>query len=131
MQGVSVKVTLTILGQLASMKNSRQIIYVNGKPRIIPKPEAISWEKTALMQIPADHRIGLEGPIRLTCVVYYANRRSDLDIALVMDTLQHAGVIKNDRSVIEIHATKKLDPSNPRVELVIEELVRTAGQPSQ
>jgi Holliday junction resolvase RusA-like endonuclease len=122
MPTVLTRITLTLYGQLASLKNSRQMVYVGGKPRLIPKKEAVQWEKDAIAQIPVDHRVGLEGPIRLTCEVYYASRRPDLDIALLMDTLQHAEVIKNDRQIQEIHATKKLDADNPRVELLLEEL---------
>jgi len=122
MNDVTTRITLTILGQRQSMKNSRRIVYVNGSPRIIAKKEAVQWEIDALKQIPADHRAFLLGPIRLTCVVYYRTRHSDLDIAAVMDMLQHAQVYKDDRQVHEIIATKKLDPVNPRVELIVEEL---------
>lgn len=119
---VITRLTLTIQGNLASLKNSRRLVYVNGKPKFIPKPEAVYWEKLAQIQIPKDHRIKMTGPIRLTCNVWYQSRRSDLDIALVMDVLQRAEVYLNDRQVVEIIATKKVSPENPRVDLIVEEL---------
>lgn len=122
MPTVQTRITLTILGNLASLKNSRRMVTVRGIPRLIPKPEAVQWEKDAIRQIPADHRVKLTGPIRLTCEVYYQSRRSDLDISLLMDVLERAEVYDNDRQVIQINATKKLDPVNPRVELLLEEL---------
>ena len=119
---VTTRITLTIKGQLASLKNSRQLVYSHGTPRLIPKKEAVQWERDAIKQTPNDHCVGLEGFIRLTATIYYASRRPDLDEALLMDYLQHVGIIMNDRQIVEKHITKKLDPANPRTELLIEEL---------
>ena len=117
-----IRITLTIHGELASKANSRKLVTFGGKPRFIKSDKALGWEQMALMQIPGDHRIGMTGPIRMTATIYYASRRPDLDPSLLMDCLEHAGVYKNDRQIIEQHLYKKLDPENPRVELLLEEL---------
>ena len=119
---VSTRLSLVIHGDLASKANSRKLVTFGGKPRFIKSDKARGWEQLALMQIPQDHRIGMTGPIRMTATIYYASRRPDLDPSLLMDVLEHAGVYKNDRAIIEQHLYKKLDPVNPRVELLLEEL---------
>jgi Holliday junction resolvase RusA-like endonuclease len=119
---VSTRLTLTILGELASKANSRKLVMYGGKPRFIKSEKALGWERMALLQIPKDHCVGLTGPIRMTVTIYYASRRPDLDPSLLMDVLEHVGVYKNDRQIMEQHLYKKLDPLNPRVELVVEEL---------
>ena len=119
---VSVRITLTLSGELASKANSRKLVMIHGKPRFIKSQKALDWERSALMQIPRDHCVQLTGAIRMTATVFYASRRPDLDVSLLMDVLEHAGVYKNDRQIVEQHLYKKLDPSNPRVELLIEEL---------
>ena len=119
---VQTRLSLVIRGELASKANSRRLVTIGGKPRFIKSAKALAFEQFALMQIPLDHRIGMTGAIRMTATIYYASRRPDLDPSLLMDILQTAGVYANDRAIFEQHLYKKLDPSNPRVELVLEEL---------
>ena len=63
-----------------------------------------------------------EGNIRFSAIVYYVDRRRDLDVALIQDCLQKAGIIKNDRQVQEIHAFRKIDKLNPRTIFTLEEI---------
>lgn len=121
-ESVLTRLTLVIYGELASKANSRKLVTFGGKPRFIKSDKALEYERTALMQIPADHRIHMTGPIRMTATICYASRRPDLDPSLLMDILQTAGVYENDRQIIEQHLYKKLDPQTPRVELFLEEL---------
>lgn len=119
---VKTRLSLTILGELASKANSRKLVLIRGKPRFIKSSKALTWEKQALAQIPIDHRISMTGPIVMTATIYYASRRPDLDPSLLMDALERAGVYVNDRQIIEQHLYKKLDPERPRVEFLLEEL---------
>jgi Holliday junction resolvase RusA-like endonuclease len=119
---VLTRVTLTLYGELASKANSRKLVTIDDLTRFIKSDKARKWEDDALKQIPGDHRIEMEGPIRMTATIYYASRRPDLDPSLLMDALEHAKVYKNDRQIVEQHLYKKLDPGNPRVELLLEEL---------
>jgi Holliday junction resolvase RusA-like endonuclease len=119
---VKTRLSLTILGELASKANSRKLVTINGKPRFIKSIKARQWEHSAIQQIPTDHCIAMTGPLVMTATIYYATRRPDLDPSLLMDMLERAGIYENDRQIIEQHLYKKLDKANPRVEFMIEEL---------
>jgi Holliday junction resolvase RusA-like endonuclease len=119
-------VELTIIGHLPSMKNSRKIHHRRGKRFIAKSDEAICYVDSFIAQVPLQLRrlaLGSEKtPLRANVSVYYRSHRSDLDTALVYDCLQKAGVIANDRYIVEHHEWKHVDAKNPRVELTIEEL---------
>jgi Holliday junction resolvase RusA-like endonuclease len=144
------KVEFTILGELCSMKNSRQIVVIKGNPSVIKSSKARAYERTALLQIPSHARIQLQGPVRATLRVFYASERPDLDESLLLDILQskyewvegryakqangsfvaerrkelvRAGVYLNDRQVREKHVFHFIDRGNPRVEVEIEPMV--------
>lgn len=120
----SQKVKLTIYGNLASKSNTRQLKWHKGpdgkpKPVYIKSKRALKFEKQAALQITGKHRVGLDGPLCLTARVFYDSRRPDLDVSLLMDVLEKTGVYKNDRQIVEQHLYKRLDPHNPRVEVVV------------
>jgi Holliday junction resolvase RusA-like endonuclease len=119
---VQTRITLTLLGELASKANSRKLITHHGKPRFIKSEKALEWERIAHLQVPPDHRLMLLGPICLTATIYYASNRPDLDESLLMDALEHVGIYKNDRQIVEKHMYKRIDPGNPRVEVMVEEM---------
>jgi Holliday junction resolvase RusA-like endonuclease len=119
---VQTRITLTLLGELASKANSRKLITHHGTPRFIKSEKALEWERIAHLQVPPDHRLMLLGPICLTATIYYASNRPDLDESLLMDALEHVGIYKNDRQIVEKHMYKRIDPGNPRVEVMVEEM---------
>lgn len=60
----------------------------------------------------------LKGDLSLTMAVYFTNPASDLDNAAkgLIDAMK--GILwVDDRQIVEIHAFKKIDKVNPRVEL--------------
>lgn len=61
-------------------------------------------------------------PAELIVYVYYPSRRQDLDISLLMDALQAAGVVENDRNIFRIKATKIIDPDYPRMEVTVRQM---------
>jgi Holliday junction resolvase RusA-like endonuclease len=61
----------------------------------------------------------LTEPLALIVVTYYASRRPDLDTHALRDSLQAAGVVKDDRYIREIHAFGFLDTENPRSEITL------------
>ncbi len=65
----------------------------------------------------------INSPFILYADVYYISNRFDLDnsIKSLLDLLQDANAITNDKLCIEIHAKKHLDRINPRVEFSIVE----------
>lgn len=142
------KIEFTILGEVASMKNSRELVFFGKKPALIKSKKAREYERSAGLQIPAAARQMLTGPVRATMTIYYASQRPDLDEALLLDVLaakykrergkliriapgQYAygkgervlvskGVYINDRQVRSKRIDWGLDPTNPRAEIVIE-----------
>ena len=149
-------VAFTIIGELVSMKNSRQIVTMGGKPALIKSADAREYERTALLQIPGAAKVQLTGPVKITIHAYYASERKDLDCALLLDVLAdryekrkgklqktgageytygpgervlvQKGVVVNDRQFREQHFYWAIDKANPRAEIEIETL--TAQQPS-
>lgn len=104
------------------MKNSRQIVRnpKTGSPMVIKSKKARDYADDFLAQV--KRQKPLEGDIRIDATIYYASKLSDLDVAYLMDLMQKAGLIDNDRQVVEIHAYKEFDKKNPRVEFEIEEV---------
>lgn len=108
---------LKIKGELCSKSNSRRIVS-NGKfPRVIKSQKALDYEYTSSLQIQkqlGSHQT-FEQSVIMEAHVYYASRRPDLDVSLLMDVLEKARVYKNDRQIVEQHLFKYLDPKDPRV----------------
>lgn len=131
------KIKLVILGEPASKANSRQLVTfgrgANARPALIKSEKAREYERAALKQIPAEARLMLEGPVRITMRIYYATQRPDLDESVVLDVLQtkfakgsreieRRGVYINDRQVREKHVYHGIDRNNPRAEIEVEAL---------
>jgi len=119
-------IRLSISGQPPRKSNSRRIVRDarSDRPRVIKSAKAIEWTLSALCQIPDDARLQVgspDRPLAITFWVRYASRRPDLSVELILDTLQKAGVIADDRYVFETHAYKEIDRENPGVEVLIEE----------
>jgi Holliday junction resolvase RusA-like endonuclease len=121
-------VSFVVLGQCASLKNSRRLLKNRRTGKIFSAKSSTSGSfiDAFVAQVPAQYRNLSLGsamaPLRLIVSVFYASHRSDLDVSAVMDGLQAAGVIANDRYLFEILAYKHVDPVNPRCEIIVEEL---------
>jgi len=118
-------IRLHLTGQPPRKSNSRRIVRTReGRPRVIKSENALAWTKAALAQIPAEARAGVgspDQPLAITFWIRYGTRRPDLSVELILDTLQKAGVIADDRYVFETHAFKEIDAEAPGVEILIEE----------
>jgi Holliday junction resolvase RusA-like endonuclease len=121
-------IKLIILGEPASMKNSRRLVKFANKPAFIKSKKALSFAKSALLQIPDSAKQMLAGDICFKAHIFYASRRPDLDESLIIDVLQakvdkgnliRRGVYLNDRQIKEKHVFWGLDKTNPRVEIEI------------
>jgi len=113
-------------GQLCSKSNSRKIVRMGGRMAVIKSVDARQYVQNFLRLMPRVTK-AYEGSVRFSCKVYYKDRRRDLDIALIQDCLQAHGIIKNDRQVIEIHATRYIDKANPRTYFLLEAIPSTDG----
>lgn len=134
-------IRFTILGEPASKANSRKLVTFgrgeDARPALIKSQKARDYERTALLQIPADAKLMLRGEVRVTLRIFYATERPDLDESIVLDVLQakyskveegrareliRRGVYVNDRQVREKHVYHGIDRANPRAEIEIEAL---------
>ncbi|MBP6564138.1 MAG: hypothetical protein KA200_00845 [Burkholderiales bacterium] len=128
-------ITLTILGQPCSKANTRQIVVIGGRPKVIKSKPALEYERAALLQIPPRARVMLEGPVSVTLRLFYATELPDLDESIVLDVLQaryrrvgdrrelvQRGVYANDRQVREKHVYHGIDRANPRAEITVQPL---------
>ena len=106
----------TIFGEPASKSNQRQIVRMGGKPRLIKSKKALSYAQQFSLQAP---RIAhpILGDVLMWCRIFYASRRPDLDESLIMDALQAAAIIKNDRQIKAKVILWALDRDNPRSEI--------------
>jgi len=86
--------------------------------RVVKSKEARTYE--AAVRALAKKTEVRTGPIRLTLRWYRAAKRGDLTnrIKVVEDSLQ--GILyRNDKQIIELHAYRYEDPSNPRLEVEV------------
>lgn len=112
-----VEIKLTIHGEPASKANSRNIVLIGGKPRVIKSRKALDYSKTFIAQCPKRTAL-IEGDVSVDMKIFYASRRPDLDESLILDLMQGL-IYKNDRQVKEKHIYWGLDPSDPRTEITI------------
>lgn len=128
---------LTILGKVPSKKNSR---VTTRSGRTFPNKTYVEWEKSAIKQIEAQGWVRPETyPVRLECYFYMPDmvgRDMDNMLSSVLDVLKDEKKRKDGSMVIvrhsvlqddswkhinPIHLVAKLDKSNPRVEIFINE----------
>jgi Holliday junction resolvase RusA-like endonuclease len=113
-------VRLILHGEPASKANSRRLVTIRGQARLIKSQKALDYVAAVKRTYPPLVPL-LEGDLRMTADVYYATRRPDLDVSLILDALQDIAY-KNDRQVREMHLYHHLDRENPRAEITLEEM---------
>lgn len=134
--GQVARVRIVIIGEPASKANSRQIVIIAGRPKVIKSEKARDYERDALLQIPAAAKVMFSGPLRATIRIWYATERPDLDESVILDVLQaktegtgkdrkiiRRGVYLNDRQVREKHVFHAIDRIQPRAEIEIEPII--------
>ena len=118
---------LTVKGELLSKSNSRIFRNFGGRPLLIKSPKAQQYIEEALWQIKSqmgNHKM-FEDPVKMDITVWYKTKRPDLDVSLIQDILEKAGVYKNDRLVHEIVARKRFDKDDPRLTVEVSLLEST------
>lgn len=117
----SILATMTIYGQLPSLKNRRRFIPGKGsrRPMLIKSKDAMDYEQAFLMAIPARMKVGYDGPVSVKVRVWYQSRRSDLSTELLFDLLQKSGIILNDRQIEHVESFKGLDRDAPRLHFTV------------
>jgi Holliday junction resolvase RusA-like endonuclease len=113
-------VRLILHGEPASKANSRRLVTIRGQARLIKSQKALDYVAAVKASYPPLSPL-LEGDLRMVADVYYASRRPDLDVSLILDALQDIAY-QNDRQVREMHLYHHLDRANPRAEITLEEM---------
>jgi Holliday junction resolvase RusA-like endonuclease len=113
-------VRLILHGEPASKANSRRLVTIRGQARLIKSQKALDYVAAVKRTYPPLVPL-LEGDLRMTADVYYASRRPDLDVSLILDALEGIAY-RNDRQVREMHLYHHLDRANPRAEITLEEM---------
>jgi Holliday junction resolvase RusA-like endonuclease len=120
-----------IRSALPSMKNSRRLVTPNaygGRTISIKSEKAMDfvekvkdayWEAVSKRELEPS-QVPLTGNLKITATVYQDSMRRDLDIELLCDSLEDAGLIANDRQFWEKHSYRRIDRTNPRVEFTVE-----------
>lgn len=112
-----------VKGALKSKANSRRIVRSGSRTIFIKSKGAMEFVEEAEWQLKTQYKgQPIESNIKLDLDIYYPNNRSDLSPELFFDTLQKAGVIKNDKQIIEYSCRKLIDRENPRVVCELEEI---------
>jgi hypothetical protein len=111
-------VSFWILGEPASKANSRRMVVIGKKPRLIKSQKALDYCKTFAKQCPQLDDL-IEDDIVVHLHIFYASRRPDLDESVILDEMQ-GKIYKNDRQVKVKHVYWHLDRDNPRSHVRIE-----------
>jgi Holliday junction resolvase RusA-like endonuclease len=118
-----------IPGEPMSKANSRRMVNFKsreGKKYLasVKSCKALAYMEAAIAELTILRpREPYLGNLVMDCVIWYASRRPDLDESLVMDVLQRAAIIKNDRQIREKHVYWRLDPLKPRALVSLSRLV--------
>ena len=105
-------VSFVINGEPASKANSRRMVLIKGKPRLIKSKKALDYCKAFAEQCPTLDKL-IEGDVSVYITIYYASRRPDLDESVILDEMQ-GKIYLNDRQVKHKHIYWGLDRDNPR-----------------
>ena len=120
-------IDLKILSEPTSKANSRKVVLIKGKIRVIKSQKALDYCKHFALQCPQ-----LDDPfdcdLFIEIHIYYASRRPDLDESLILDNMQNK-IYKNDRQVKIKHIYWHLDKENPRAEIKVRP-IREGDYPS-
>jgi len=115
------KITFTVYAEPAAKSNQRRVVRIKGKKggiRVIKSAKALAYVDTLRDYAPKPKELML-GDLAVEVKTWYASRRPDLSIELILDAMQ--GVLyKNDRQVKEHHAYwMGVDKDNPRSEITV------------
>lgn len=108
---------ITILGQVPSKSNGYRI----ANNRLFKSVELKEYEVSFEWQIRKHKVATISEPFEIWIDVYFQSNRSDLDNAakVILDCLQKAEMIANDRLCSVLVMRKYIDKLNPRIEFEI------------
>ena len=110
-------------GEVASKKNSRRIVRVNGRSVLLPSKKYVAWEKYARQIILSSGRPGTPLPAAtLTIRIYHGDmvrRDTNNSTQGIQDVLVEMGVIADDNWMVigSPRVDHFIDVSDPRMEV--------------
>lgn len=92
----------------------------HGKVRTYVSNEARAYKESAWYAATAQRMRQFAGPVSVTALFFFPSKRGDLDnrIKVLLDALQGSGY-KDDKQVHHLEVTRRIDKTNPRVEVLI------------
>ena len=113
-----------IYGNVPSKSNCYKVTTIGGKARMYKAKALKEYEKSFMYQIGLHKDLNISTHFKLFLRVFYPSARADLDnsLKIVLDCLQMAHTVTNDRNCTEIVAHREIDRENPRIEFEITEL---------
>lgn len=114
-----------IHGQIVAKANHYQAVPGRGGTKRIIKDEKIrTYERSFMQQCRIYRNRGISSRFRLFVRVFHSSVRFDLDNSLktLLDCLQMAGAIRDDKLCFQIEAEKHIDRYHPRIEFAIQEV---------
>ena len=118
------KVSFVIFGEPASKANSRRMVTIKGRPRLIKSKKALDYIKVFGQQCPVLDEL-IEGDVSVTMHIHYASRRPDLDESVILDEMQ-GKIYVNDRQVKHKNIYWHLNRESPRSIISVEPLESSA-----
>ena len=125
MEGVGVKISITIPGTIRSKKNSKRI-FARGKFKtVLPSIAYLKWEKAAraeaLIQIPKNSNFPVQENVHVTVHAHYKGQRPDLSGVLESVGDCFEGILwENDRQIVSWDGSRlSHDLENPRTEITL------------
>lgn len=113
-----------ILGRPVSSTNSQQIIKAGKRRMVIKSKGQVAWRKAAHVQLLAQRgkHPAIAEPCAVSMWVYRAASTGDTDNFAkgVLDALQAARILDDDKHVSELHVYRTLDRANPRIVVTVE-----------
>ena len=119
----------TVMLEAVSKANSRRLVWVAGKPRLLLSKGAEHYSKMFNRKIHVTNSSKAAmfiGDVEVRMKLYYATRRKDLDESLALDCLQGIAYV-NDRQVKRKLIEWGLDKLNPRCEIEVREILVETG----
>ena len=115
----------TIHGQIIAKANHYQAVPgKDGTKRIIKDDKIRAYERSFMAQCTKYRNRRISSRFRLFVRVWHSSERFDLDNSLktLLDCLQMAGAIADDKLCYQIEAEKKIDKYHPRIEFALQEV---------
>lgn len=108
-----------INGKVPAKSNCYRIGKMGSRCTMFKGKDLTDYEKSFGLQLSAQAKqLGYDKEFMIILNVYFANARADIDNSLkvILDCLQHNGVVVNDNLCYTITVNKYIDKEKPRVE---------------